>query len=271
MKYLSMIDSCYSDLTKSEKKIADYIKKVGKEIIYQSIQEFTQSVKVGDATVIRFCRKIGLDGFQDLKLQIAIDDLSEQPLTFESYIDDIQNNFKHSIDNTISMIDEKGLNQAIELIENASRVYAFGTGASGLSALELQVSFLRVGKNVKAVVDTHFQAMEASVLTEQDLIIVLSHSGRTSDIYDAVSIAKKNNVTAITITNNKLSPIAKLSDVVLSTAMKKSLIDGGTLSAKVSQLLVIDILTTGYALRNKKQSSELKQRIAESILHKSMN
>src|SRR5690554_1833198 len=110
MKYLSIINSCYSDLTKSEKKVADYIKEKGKEVIYQSLQEVTQSVKVGDATVIRFCKKIGFDGFQDLKLQIAMEDLSEQLPSFESYIDIIQSNFKQAIEKTISLIDEKDLN-----------------------------------------------------------------------------------------------------------------------------------------------------------------
>ncbi|WP_042146586.1 MurR/RpiR family transcriptional regulator [Paucisalibacillus sp. EB02] len=270
MKYLNLINSCYSDLTKSEKKIADYIKEVGKEIIYQSIQEVTQTVKVGDATVIRFCKKIGFDGFQDLKLQIAMEDLTEQNPSFDSYIDRIQSNFNQAINNTISLIDEKVLNRAIEVLEKAERIFIFGVGASGLAAQEAQASFLRIGRTVKAVIDARFQSMEAATLTDNDVVIVLSLSGRTRDVYESISIAKNNNAIVIAITNFILSPIAQLSDLVLSTAMKESLIDGGSLSAKISQLLVIDILTTGYALKNKEQSNAFKQEIAKSILNKIM-
>ncbi|MFC4620302.1 MurR/RpiR family transcriptional regulator [Camelliibacillus cellulosilyticus] len=270
-RYLSIIDSCYSDLTKSEKKVADYIKDIGKDFIYQSIQEVTQAAQVGDATVVRFCRKLGFDGFQDLKLHIAMEDFSNEPQTFETYIDTIQNNFKEAIDKTISLIDEKSLNQAVDVINKADRIFIFGVGASGIAALEAQASFLRVGRNARTVHDSHFQAMEAATLNENDVIIALSLSGRTKDIFDALSIAKDNHATVIAITSYKLSPIAQLSDIVLSTSMKESLIDGGSLSAKISQLLVIDILTTGYALKNKEKSMLLKQKIAKSIMNKSMD
>lgn len=270
MKYLNIIESCYSDLTKSEKNIADYIKKVGKEIIYQSLQEVTQEVKVGDATVIRFCKKIGFDGFQDLKLQIATEDLTVQSSTSDSYIDSIKNNFNQAVEKTVSLIDEESLDQAIKVIEQANKVLVYGVGASGLAAQEAQASFLRVGKSAKAVIDPHFQNMESSTLTNKDALIALSLSGRTRDMHESISIAKESGATIIAITNYVLSPIAQLSDIVLSTAVKESLIEGGSLSAKISQLLIIDILTTGYALKNEELSIELKQKIAKSILNKAM-
>lgn len=271
MKYLGIIESYYSDLTKSEKKVANYIKEMGKEIIYQSIQEVTKAVGVGDATVIRFCKKIGFEGFQDLKLQIAMEDLSEQPTSIDSYIDRIQNNFGQVIDKTISILDKENLDKAISTIEQSDRIFIFGIGASGLAAQETQVSFLRVGKSAKAIVDSHFQAMEAATFTEKDVVIVLSLSGRTKDIYESTMIAKNNKSKIIVITNFILSPIAQLADIVLNTAMGESVVDGGSLSAKVSQLLVIDTLTTGYALRNKEKSKELLQITAKSILNKTMD
>lgn len=271
MRYLSIIESYYSGLTKSEKKVADYIRKVEKEIIYQSIQEVTKSVGVGDATIIRFCKKIGFKGFQDLKLQIAMEDLSEQPSSIESYIDKIQSNFDQVINKTISLLDKKALDKAISIIEKSNRIFIFGIGASGLAAQEAQVSFLRVGKSAKAIVDSHFQAMEAATFSEKDVVIVLSLSGRTKDIYESAMIAKNNNSNIIVITNFALSPIAQLADIVLNTVTGESVVDGGSLSAKVSQLLIIDTLTTGYALRNKERSKELLQIIAKSILNKTID
>ncbi|WP_188455487.1 MurR/RpiR family transcriptional regulator [Virgibacillus oceani] len=270
MKYISMIDACYHGLTKSEKKIADYIKKEGKKIIYQPIKTFTQNVGVGDATVIRFCKKVGFEGYQDLKLQIAADDLSEESPSIDTYIDRVARNFGKVISSTIDLLDKDALENAITEIENSNKILIFGVGASGLAAQETEIGFLRVGKSAKAVTDSHFQAMEASLTTNKDVIIVLSLSGRTRDVFESMMIAKKNGSKIVVITDFKLSPIAKNADIVLNTSMEETIVDGGSLSAKVSQLLVVDIITTGFALRNKDKSVKLNQITAKSILDKTI-
>ena len=69
-----MIESCYPSLSKSERKVADYILQEKGNIIYETLLEISKKIKVGEATILRFVRKIGFSGFQDLKLQIAKDD-----------------------------------------------------------------------------------------------------------------------------------------------------------------------------------------------------
>ena len=71
MSYKNIIDTYYPSLTKGEQKVADYIYKNNDTIIYQSLKELSKNIGVGEATIIRFCNKIGLNGFQDLKLILA--------------------------------------------------------------------------------------------------------------------------------------------------------------------------------------------------------
>ncbi|MDY0393607.1 MurR/RpiR family transcriptional regulator [Virgibacillus halophilus] len=148
-----------------------------------------------------------------------MEDLSEQSPSIDSYIDRIQNNFGQVIDRTISLIDKEVLDRAITAIEQSKRIFIFGIGASGLAAQEAQVSFLRVGRSAKAIIDSHFQAMEATTFTKEDVVIVLSLSGRTKDIYESATIAKNNKATIIVITNFILSPIAQKADITLNTSM----------------------------------------------------
>ncbi|EMF0424318.1 MurR/RpiR family transcriptional regulator, partial [Enterococcus hirae] len=78
MNYIYLIREHYPLLTRSEKKVADFILNSGKTIIYSTMNDIKKNTKVGDATIIRFCQKIGFSGFSDLKIEIAKEDFSHQ-------------------------------------------------------------------------------------------------------------------------------------------------------------------------------------------------
>lgn len=78
MSYIYLIKENYPFLTKSEKKVADFILNSGKTIIYSTMSDIKKNTKVGDATIIRFCQKIGFSGFSDLKIEIAKEDFSQK-------------------------------------------------------------------------------------------------------------------------------------------------------------------------------------------------
>ena len=133
----------------------------------------------------------------------------------------------------------------------------------------MQNRFMRFGKIGHSVNDGHFQVMYSSTVTKKDVIIVITLSGETIDLIYPLTIAKKNGAKIITITNYIMSPIAKMSDLVLLTSGKENLLDGGALISKISQLYVIDVIATGYALKNKATAVKMKEIIAEAIANKS--
>ena len=268
MKYINTIESFYPSLSKQEKKIADYIFEKRGKISYQSLQEISGEINVGEATIVRFVKKIGFNGFQDLKLQIAKEDHPIIDNNYEDYIDNIQSNINDTVSNTKSLVNKKQIDKVISCIDKAERVFLYGVGSSGIAAVELQNRLLRFGKLSNAFTDSHFQIMNASITNSRDLIIAISLSGATQDLIDSLVIAKKNKVKIISITNHILSPVAKLSDKVLLTAGRETLLDGGSLIGKISQLYIIDILCTGYALKNKELTMKMKQNMAKSILFK---
>jgi len=274
MKYISIVKSCYPSLSKTEKKVADYILKEKGKIIYQTLLEISKNINVGEATIIRFVRKIGFSGFQDLKLEIAKEDnvdsnYGEDTNNYESYIDKNAAKIIQTITNTKATLDKDNLNLAIKMICDAKRVFFYGVGSSGFTANEAQNRFMRLGVVGSAIVDAHFQLMYSSICNDKDLIIVFSISGYTKDIIEAVEIAKGENAKVIAVTSYMLSPIAQLADCIFLSAGKENPLEGGSLIGKISQLYIIDLLCSGYLNQNKENASIQKQKTAKAVVAKS--
>lgn len=270
MRYIDIIQSFYPSLSKGEKKIADYVMAEKDQVIYQTLQEISRSVGVGEATIVRFCHKIGFEGFHDFKLTVA----KELPTaTIEKdmdYIEYIAVNLQGAITSTKQIMEQETVEKAVDLICSSRRVFLYGIGTSAHATLDMQSRLLRYGKTVSVVADSHFQAMTSSVLGEEDLVIAFSLSGYTEDIVDALSIAKSNGTKVITITNHRLSPAAELADVVILSAGKESPIDGGSLGGRVSQMYIVDILCTGYAMRDQETAFAMREKSANSVMKKNL-
>ncbi|MDX8288999.1 MurR/RpiR family transcriptional regulator [Metabacillus indicus] len=272
-KLAGLINSYYPSLTKSEQKVAIYVLEHMDQILYFSVTDLADAAEVGDTTVLRFCRKIGTKGYQEFKLAIAKDlsqqeqeeDSGEQP---NGLITSIAAHTKQVIDETVQLLDEKKLEEALVLLSEAKSVHFFGVGTSGLTAQDAKNRFLRIGRRTDAIIDPHIQAMTAATLTEEDLVIGLSVSGSTKDTLESLKIASDNGAKVIAVTYYARSPITRLADCVLISGGKESPLEGGSLGAKISQLFVIDLLCTGLALRNKSASLLMKEKTAQAVVKK---
>ncbi|MDT2827175.1 MAG: MurR/RpiR family transcriptional regulator [Enterococcus viikkiensis] len=266
------IQEKYSTLTKSEKKIADYILSSGEKIVYNTMSDIREATNVGDGTIIRFCQKIGFSGFSDLKIAIAKEDFSKHQEESQpsDLFDQRTKTINSALKATNQLLDSEKLKQAVQFITEAHQIYIFGVGSSGNSGNDLEAMFLRVGVQSRSIIDPHFQAQVASLLTEKDLVIGFSLSGRTKDTYASLNVAKKNKAKVIAITNYQLSPIAQLADVVLQTAIEEFL-DGASLAGKISQLYLCDLLIQSYEIENNVDSIELRETVLRSILDKGLD
>lgn len=280
MKHISkmktQIQSYYPSFTRTEKKIAQYILDNYTDIMYLSVTELADLAGVGETTVFRFCKKMGFKGYPEFKLIIAQDIVN-----FEEENDDnndtyhfaeiIKNNIVNKISECYTSLDIANLNDAINYIYEAKRIFFFGTGSSGISATTAQERFMRVGITTDVALDSHRQSMVASILSKQDVIVALSLSGNTKDIIDAIEIAKENGVKIIVVTSYIRSHITKYADIVLQTAGKEHLMEGGTLVSSISQLYIVDLLVTGVSLLNKENAQYMREKTGRSILGKLYN
>jgi RpiR family carbohydrate utilization transcriptional regulator len=137
-------------------------------------------------------------------------------------------------------------------------------GNSGIVALDAQHKFFRLGVNAAAVSDAHVQVMSATMLKAGDCLVVISNSGRSTDLLDSVEIARKRGATLIVITASG-SPLALLAQgganqILLAVDHPEDFERYSPMVSRLLHLLVIDILTTGVALR---LPGELRGTLAE--------
>lgn len=271
MKYDYLIHNHYDELTKSERKVADFVLKQGKKIVYATITDIKAETKVGDATIIRFCQKLGFSGFSDFKIEVAKEDYTVQERTKPKNVFDNQaSQLSNAIMNTAQLIDHAKIDRVTEMMSRAAQIYIFGVGGSGQVAECFASILLRVGVQAICVTDPHFQAQRASIVRPEDLVIGFSLSGRTKDTYDVLKIAKDRGATVIGITNYTNTPIGRIADEVLQTAVEEFL-NGGSVAGRVSQLYICDVLTKSYELQNNVDAVGMREQVLRSIIDKSLD
>lgn len=275
----SMIQSRYRSFTNAEKKVADYILKHPLEIIYMSITDLADACNVGDTSVFRFCRTLSFKGYQEFRIALAhstsIEDETPQlssEITMQDTIGQVASKVlsatTDALSQTHSLMNEKDVLQAIEWMIDAERVHFFGVGASLMTAMEGKNKFMRITNKTECSIDSHLQAMSASLLTENDVGIVISYSGSTKDTIEVAKILKERGTKVISITRFAKSPLSTHSDVTLLCGANEGPLQGGSLSAKISQLYLLDILYAEYFKRTNQESIINKEKTANAVTEK---
>lgn len=270
IKLSIVMDQFKPNYTKAELKLYEYIKDHLETVMYNSLTELSEICTVGEATILRFCRKIGYKGYQDFKLAVAQEHslILSKPDGEDTFVNRIRNNMQKVIDDTHATMNPESIEAAIKWMDECEDIIIYGVGHSGITALDFQSRLMRVGKNVQVVSDPHFQVMRSCSANEKTLIIAISLTGSTMDIVDAVRIAKGKNAKIIAITSYVRSPLTRFADTVLLTSGKENPLDGGSMVGKVSQLFVIDLLCTGYIMNNMAYAQEIKKEAAEAVTSK---
>lgn len=267
MQVIAQTKTLYPSLTKSERKVADFVLEHGGELVHMTLSELARCIGVGEATVVRFCQKIDLGGFQELKfyLELEVDeskqDAGEGP-------EGIKQNLIDNIEFTYSMLSQGELEQVLDAIHDAEEVFFYGIGTSGLSASMGEARLFRYGKRTRAVTDSHVQMMQSSLCDSSSLLIAVSVSGETKDLVESVGAARSAGAQVVAITSYANSSLAKLADHVFITYDKMSFLEGGTFSSAVSQIYVLDVITTGYALRYSDDVARVQEKIGWSMMSK---
>ena len=243
------IQLLYDSMGKAEKKIADWIFQNPGKIISLSIVELAEQCKCSEATIVRFSKKLGLDGYQGLKISIASESGTSIVSTNVSFEDSIFTMFEKvcneiycSLELTKKSLSSENLENAAKKISNAKKISIFGLGNSAAIALDASHKFLRAGLNSVAYSDNHMQVIAASHMSDGDVAIAISHSGSSIDIVEALKIARDHGATTIAISNRGKSPIDKYSDIILSTSSNETEYNILALNSRIAQLAIIDTL-----------------------------
>lgn len=275
------IQVSYSRMTKTEKKIADYVTANSDKVIFMSISELAESVGVADASVHRFCRTLGMKGYQEFKMLISLS-LSEDsnPRIRNTAVaeDDIHHTDKladelmeghfNALKETRMFLNREDIRSVVGHMLKARHIYFFGVGDSMLTAQDARNRFLRITHKVSCIEDPHLQAMTASMTTKEDVIFFISFSGATKDNIYVASIARQTGAKLVGITRFIKSPLAEYMDYVLISGSKEGPLEGGSMGVKITQLYIIDILFHEYYKRNHSESVDNNKKTSKAVVEK---
>ncbi len=274
---LIRIKSAMESFKPSERMVAEFAVANPEQVMQMSISEASQSIGVGESTIIRFCQVMGYKGYQEFKLRLA-QDLVEPVhyihgnVSFDDKTRDLtqkvfQTNLK-AVEDTKKSLDPEMIEVAAKSLTEARRIDIYGVGYSSFTALDAKLKLARLGLYVDSYGDAHLQAMAAVTLIESDVAIGISHSGSTRDIVDALSAARKSGAVTIAITNFSPSPLTKVADIVLLTAAPESTFGGEVLTSRIAQLCVIDVLSVAVAIALGEKTLSLIEKTSEAVKKK---
>lgn len=257
------IKGVYDSLKSAEKRLADYVLQNPEETVNATMEELEARSSSSYATIFRFCKKVGFNGFKDFKNSLIQDVLHNNNI--ENVIEDFTigknastatvsekvYDFSYKIlEDSMSMLDVSVIEKAVEKILSAKSVYFIGAGTSGVSARYAYTKFFRLGVPCFYESDSTIYRMKSSILSDEDVLFAVSSSGRTANIVEAVRAAKKNNTSVISLSDFAISPLTKASDINLYTTPRNaSLFLNIEMPLIIGQITIIDILYSCCCVR----------------------
>jgi RpiR family carbohydrate utilization transcriptional regulator len=261
MSMLERIQAALPALPPAEQRVAKLVLADARSFSSLPISELADRAHVSKPTVVRFCRSVGYDGLADFKLKLAGTVNEGVPFVHRAVDEDYKPGdiVVKVIDNAVSALLAYRNDAAAHAFERAiaaltaagksgRRIEFYGVGNSGIVAMDAQHKFFRLGVTAAAVSDGHVQVMSATMLQPGDCVVIISNSGRSRDLIDAAEIARRMGATTIVISASG-SPLARTAHIQLAADHPEDYDRYSPMVSRLLHLVIVDILTTGVALR----------------------
>ncbi len=255
LNIINAIELRRPELRKSELKVANYILEQPEKVIHLRIVDLAEQAGVSEPTVVRFCRAVGCDGFQEFKLQLA-QHVANTPSYEEFNLEEHDSAREYTIKvfdsamNTLNKVrdslDIRAIEAAVDALQKARRVEFYGFGASSPVATDAQHKFFRLQIPSAAYSDPHIQAMSAMSLSPGDVVVAISQSGRTQALIDAMALVKEAGATLIGLAPSN-TPVSQACDIALPIDVAEDIEKYTPLPSRMAHMTVIDILAVGVS------------------------
>jgi RpiR family carbohydrate utilization transcriptional regulator len=263
---LDRIRASIPALPPAEQRVAQLVLADPRGFSTLAVTELAARSQVSKPTVVRFCRSVGYAGLADFKRKLSGRVNEGVPFVHRAVAEDDKPGdiVVKVIDNAVSALlkyrneaaghaFERAIAALVATVERKGRIDFYGVGNSGIVAQDAQHKFFRLGVPAAACSDGHVQVMSATMLRPGDCAVIVSNSGRSRDLLDVADIARKKGATTIVVTASG-SPLALLGQggagqILLAVDHPEDYERYSPMVSRLLHLTVIDILTTGVALR----------------------
>jgi RpiR family carbohydrate utilization transcriptional regulator len=254
----------YPSLKTAVQKVANLILRQPEMAIYASVNEVAAASQVSEATVMRFCRTLGFKGFQDFKIALARELVTpSRGAQVEMVGEDdpaalVRRIFKDNtsaLEDTLEVLDLSQLQQAVQCFLTCGRLTIIGVNGSASAAQYAGLRFTPLGLDVHYFTEVYQMLAAAAMLTGEDALLAISHSGSTRETMDTARVAKDNGARVIAITSNSLAPLTRIADLVLITSGRDMTLPRASLASFLCQIALIDSL---FALLQRARPEETR-------------
>ena len=241
-----------------------------------TISELATAAETSETTVLRFCRRLGLRGYPQLRLALAEAATGRAPagpppsdIDAQDSVDDIVTKVSfadaRAVEDTAAVLDRDALADAARVVAAAGRVDVYGMGASALVGMDLQQKLHRIGVVAFSWNDPHIALTSATLLGPGDVAIGISHSGTTTETIEALTLAGRRGATTVAVTTFPLSRLAVQADHVLVTAAQESSLRSGATASRIAALTVVDCLYITVAQHHLGRALSAVERTREAV------
>ena len=257
MNTIEKIQNNLDNFSKSERKVAEVIMASPQTAIHSSIATLAKMADVSEPTVNRFCRRLDTKGFPDFKLHLAQSLANGTPYVNrnveendgpDAYTHKIFESTMACLDVAKNSLDPMQINRAVDLLTQAKKISFFGLGASASVAHDAMNKFFRFNIPITCFDDIVMQRMSCINSTENDVVVLISHTGRTKSLVEVAELARSNGATVIAITA-KDSPLERMASLTICLDVPEDTDVYMPMASRVVQMTVIDVLATGFTLR----------------------
>ncbi|WP_170242729.1 SIS domain-containing protein [Streptococcus suis] len=262
---IAIIDSNLEQMTKLEREIAAYFTSLDSKTMDLSLEIVTQELHISPSALTRFAKKCGFSGYREFVFAFQ-----NQQQQLDKQFEHVQNNltkkvlvdYDEILTATSQLVDEEKLQEIAHLIDQSKRVYFYGTGSSGLVAMEIKSRFMRLGVVCDAITDRNNLIWTTNILDPNCLVIGLSLSGHTEDIINHLTLAASRGIQTALLTTREFetTPI----ETIIPVASVRNLNYGNRISPQIPLLIMLDILYAYFhAIDQEKKESIFKQTIVD--------
>ncbi len=270
---LDMIHNTLESLSTAERKVAEFVLENAAVVATSTVSDTAAAAGVSEATVVRFCRSVGYRGYLDFRF--ALTQMLGDPMhSLNAEIqptDGIEQIAEHtiyatlaSLRDTLNLIDLEQMETAVAAAKAARYILIVGVGTSAPFATDLYNKLIRLGLHCEAILDPYIQLTRAALLTSEDMLIALTHSGASIEPVDTMRHAKKQGATTLAITGTVPSPITAHADIVLQYDARETRLE--PLIARIAQLAVCDIFFLALTMQDIVRADENEKKIWELVI-----
>lgn len=276
------LQAVYNSLKTAEKKAADLLIQKPQFIAQATISEAAAEACCSDATLVRLAKRLGFEGYPELKQCLRLgndmasgsDDVKlygniSKSDSFDEIVKKVFQSSIQALTDTLGILDMENYKRAVDAVAGAEKIVLCGVGDAANVARSGYQKFIRAGFNVQVSADLDVQLIAASHLCHGDVVIAISHSGRSKSVVELVKYARTTGAVIISITNYPVSPLAKNSDIVLMTAAFAEHVKGEVMSKRVTELCILEsIYVNTVMMQEDKLAPRLKQSNAALEINK---